>query len=105
MHGFHNVILIIQPSILGRHAPNGRVVPPTPHNISIEPPVRMRELHVPFAHTLSPPAAVATPSDPLLALTADIAIMVDAMVSSASTGSDTLIRRGEVEAIRGVGTV
>lgn len=102
MHGFHNAVLIIHAGIVDRHAPNGRVGPPAPDDVGVEAAVRVGQLDVPVAHALGAPAAIAPAGDPLLALAADVAVVVEAVVGGAAPGGDALVR-GEVEAVRGVG--
>ena len=79
---------------MDRHAPNGR---PAPDDISIEAIVaRTRQLDVPVPQTLrgAPPAAdIASTGarDPLLALAADVAVVIEAVVAVATGGQDALI--------------
>lgn len=102
MHSLHNVILIIHALAVRRDAPNRGVVPPTPDDVSVEPAIRMRQLDIALTHTLVTPAAIRAPCDPLLALAADIAVVIEAVVCIAAAGGDTLVGRREVEAVGGV---
>ena len=91
--------------MMHRHAPNGRIVPPAAHDAGIEAAVRMRQLDVALPHALGAPPAIAAAAagDPLLALAADVAVVVEAVVDGAATGRDALVGGGEVEAVGRVG--
>ena len=102
MHRLHDPILIVGAGPLDRHAPHGRVVPPAPNDISVEPAIRMGQLDVPLAHALRPPPAVTGARDPLLALAADVAVVIE---GRAATRVEALVGGAEVEAVRGVGAV
>ena len=103
MHSLHDLILIIHALGVDRHAPNrGLVVPPPPNDIGVEATIRMGQLDVALAHTLGTPAAIGAAGDPLLALAADIAVVIEAEVVRAAAGGDALVGRGDVEAVVGV---
>lgn len=104
MHGFHDVILIIHALSAGGHAPNRRIIAPTADDVGIEPTSRVRQLHIALTHALITPSAISSPGDPLLALTADIAVVIEAMMGSAAAGSDALVGGKGLEAIGGVRT-
>ena len=99
MHRFHNAVLIIHARVTNRHTPNGGAIAPAANDVGIEATFRMNQLDIPFTHTLGPPHAIAATGDPLLALTADVTVVIEAMVDGAATGSDTLVRGGKVEAV------
>ena len=103
MHRLDDAILVVQSRALNRHAPDGLIfIPPAPHDVGIEAAVRMRQLDVPLAQAFGPPpAVVTTDGDPLLALAAEIPVVIDAVVGRAATGGDALIRGGDVEAFFG----
>ena len=100
MYGLDDPILVIQTCTMHRDTPDRLIIPPTPHDIGIKAAIRVRQLDVPLAQALSPPPPI-TASDPLLALTAKVTVMIDAMVSSAATGSEASVRTGKLEAIFG----
>lgn len=103
MHRLDNPILIAQPGPLNRHAPNGLPVPPPANDIGVEPAIRMRQFDVPVSQALSAPSAAIRPttaSDPLLALAAEVAVVVETVVvRGAAAGRDARVGAGEVEAV------
>ena len=100
MYCLDDPILVVQTRTVHRDTPNRLIIPPTPNDIGIKPAIRMGQLDVPLTQALSPPPAVTT-SDPLLALTAEVSVMVEAMVSGAATGSEASVRTRELIAIFG----
>ena len=100
MYCLDDPILVVQTRTMYRDTPNRLIVPLTPNDIGIKSSIRMRQLDVPLAQALGPPPAVTT-SNPLLALTAKIPVMVEAMVSGAATSSEASVRTRELKAIFG----
>ena len=100
MYRLDDPILVVQTRTVHGDTPDGLIIPSTPNDIGVEPAIRMRQFDVPLAQALSPPPAIFT-SDPLLALTAKISVMVEAMVRGAATGSKAGVRTGELVAIFG----
>lgn len=103
MHRLDDAILVVQTRALNRHAPDGLIViPPAPHDVGVEAAVRVRQLDVPLAQAFGPPPAVVpTDGDPLLALAAEIPVVIDAVVGRAATGGGALVRGRDVEAFLG----
>ena len=100
MYCLDDPIFVVQARTMHRDTPNGLIIPPTPNDIGIEPTIRMRQLDVALAQALSSPPAVTT-SDPLLALTAKISVMIEGMVCGTATGSEAGVRTRELVAIFG----
>lgn len=104
MHSLHDVLLVVS---VHRHAPGRRrISAPAAHDIGVESTVGMRQFDVTLTHALGAPSAVGTAAgNAFFALAADVAVVIEAVVSGATTGTDALLVGGEVEAVGGVGAV